>query len=217
MRHFKDFFMNVTELIELTNQLSTDESELSPRQREHYLKHLNLANMELYTIAAGGLKTITQKVDIFLDAATESFLIPTDLYLIRMVFINKLRLTPCDVDFEPSIPVDRYLAMGNSIYCNLVSTISGFPSKIDPNDGTVKRYITLFYAPLPKKLVETVNDPLTETDTPVYPEPYHQFLAFGSLYYFYFANKVFMEKMAYIRNVWESSKTELGKYKNYGL
>lgn len=209
--------MNVTELIELTNQLSTDESYITTKERAAYLQYLNMANMELYPIAASGLKTIVQKVDIFLDAATESFLIPADLYMIRVIFINKIKLIPCDVDQDPYIPADRYLAIGNSIYCNLTAGGPPFLSKVDPTDNTVKKYITLFYAPNPKTLVENVADPLTEINIPVYPVPYHQFLVHGALYYFYFSNKVFLDKMAYIRNIWEKDKDELGKYKNYGL
>ena len=81
----------------------------------------------------------------------------------------------------------------------------------------VKKYITLFYVPNPKQLVENIDDGEIQTDTPVYPVPYHQFLVHGALYYFYFSNKVFMDKMAYIRVIWEKDKEKLANFKNYGL
>lgn len=209
--------MNVTELIEFTNQLSTDESYLTPKERSEYLKYLNVANKELYVIAATGLKTIVQKVDLFLDNASQSFILPNDLYIIRIVFADKLKLTPCDVDDQPSIPYNKYLALGNAIYCDMTNTGPSLPSKVDITDGLTKKYITLFYVALPKTLVETVNDAAAETDTPVYPEPYHHFLTYGALYYFYYANKVFLDKMIFINRAWEQSKNELAKYKHYGL
>jgi hypothetical protein len=209
--------MNVTELIDFTNQLSTDESDLTPKEREQYLKYLNIANKELYVIAATGLKTIVQKVEIFLDNVTQSFLLPDDLYIIRIVFVDKLKLIPCDVDEQPSIPYNKYLALSNAIYCDMTNAGPSFPSKLDVTDNQVKKYITLFYVPLPKALVETVNDAATEIDTPVYPEPYHHFLTYGALYYFYYANKVFLDKMIFINKAWEQSKNELAKYKHYGL
>ena len=50
--------MNVTELIELTNRLSTDKSELTPKERAAYLQYLNMANDELYEIASSGLSSL---------------------------------------------------------------------------------------------------------------------------------------------------------------
>ena len=57
----------------------------------------------------------------------------------------------------------------------------------------VKKYINVFYIPNPKRLVEEIDNDVLETNTPVYPIPYHIFLVHGALYYFYFSNKVFKE------------------------
>jgi hypothetical protein len=209
--------MNVTKLIELTNQLSTDKSYLTPKERAAYLLYLNMANEELYAVVAGGLKTINQKVDIFLDEDSQAFIMPNDLFTISSVWVNKCSLTKGDVDLEDLIAPKQYIVRGNKIYFNLTNLGLSFLSKQDPTDNLVKKYITLFYAPNPKELVENIDDGETQTNIPVYPLPYHQFLVHGALYYFYFSNKIFMDKMAYIRDVWEKDKAKLGNFKNYGL
>lgn len=209
--------MNVTELIELTNQLSTDKSYLTPKERAAYLKYLNMANLELYEVAVGGLNTIVKKVDIFLDDATQAFLLPEELFKISSVVVDKTPLIMGDINREASIAPKQYLVMGNSIYCNLTNLGLHFLSKQDLTDNIVKRYITLFYVPNPKELVEDIDDGETQSNIPVYPVPYHQFLVHGALYYFYFSNKVFMDKMAYIREIWEKDKAKLANFKNYGL
>lgn len=209
--------MNVTELIELTNQLSTDKSYLTPKERIAYLQYLNMANLELYEVASGGLNTIIKKVDVFLDDTTQAFLLPDDLFKINSVLVDKIPLIMGDINREASILPKQYLVIGAGIYCNLTNFGLNFLSKLDTTDGTTKRYITLFYVPNPKQLVEDIDDGETETNTPVYPVPYHQFLVHGALYYFYFSNKVFMDKMAYIRDIWEKDKAKLANFKNYGL
>ena len=185
--------MNVTELIELTNQLSTDKSYLTPKERLAYLKYLNMANLELYEVASGGLNTIVKKVDVFLDDASQAFLMPNDLFKISSIVVDKTPLITASLSTETSILPKQYLVIGNSIYCNLTNSGLNFLSKQDPIDNAVKKYITLFYVPNPKQLVENIDDGEIQTDTPVYPVPYHQFLVHGALYYFYFSNKVFMD------------------------
>lgn len=216
--------MNVTELIELTNRLSTDKSELTPKERAAYLQYLNMANDELYEIASSGLKSVLQYKIIFQDfnsvtfKDSSGFLLPDDLFKIDSVFADRTPLKMgnyinANVAFNP----DEYTTDNRYIYCNTGNSGPKYLTATDPRDNTVKKYITIFYTPNPKRLVETVNDANLETDTPVYPIPYHIFLVHGALYYFYFSNKVFMDKMAYIRNVWDKDKATLANYKNYGL
>lgn len=209
--------MNVTELIELVNHLDVDADYISAQERVLYLEYLNMANNELFPIAAKGLKTITKKIDIFLDAATQSFIIPADLFCIRAIWASDTRLTMIDIDKDVSLSEKGYLVLGNAIFCNLTSSKASFPLKIDPTDNTNKTYITLYYVSNPLRLVENVNDPLLEISTPVYPVVFHQFLAHGAIYYFYFANKVFLDKMVFIKDKWEQDKIELTNFKNYGL
>ena len=65
--------MNVTELIELTNRLSTDKSELTPKERAAYLQYLNMANDELYEIASSGLNLIIEGRISYLDFVSSTF------------------------------------------------------------------------------------------------------------------------------------------------
>jgi len=209
--------MNTTELIELTNQLSTDKSYLTPKERIAYLKYLNMANLELYEIASSGLNTIVKKVNVFLDEVIGGFLLPDDLFKVTNIVVNKTPLMAGSINYEASILPTQYLVLGNYIYCNTTTSGISFLSAVDPIDNITKKYITLFYVPNPKTLVEIIDDANLETNTPVYPVPYHLFLVHGALYYFYFSNKVFMDKMAYIREVWEKDKAKLANFKNYGL
>jgi hypothetical protein len=213
--------MNVTELIELTNRLSTDKSELTPKERAAYLQYLNMANDELYEIASSGYAPITNRKDLFpafespFYKGTTAFNYPDNFFKIDSVFADHTLLKRGNIkDMASGSNVGEYLTSHKYIY---VDNKNKFLTAVDPTDGVTKKYITLFYAELPKRLVEDINDANLETNTPVYPLPYHIFLVHGALYYFYFSNKVFMDKMAYIRNVWENDKKILANFKNYGL
>jgi hypothetical protein len=212
--------MNVTELIELTNRLSTDKSELTPKERAAYLQYLNMANDELYEIASG-LPSLIPQVDIFLSGqsfafhSSNIFYYPSDLFKIDNIFIGDIELKKCSIS-DLFLNQDKYIYYGSSTGV-FISNKLKYPLKANPEAGIDTAYISMFYTRNPKRLVETVNDTNLETDTPVYPLPYHIFLVHGALYYFYFSNKVFMDKMAYIRNVWENDKKILANFKNYGL
>jgi hypothetical protein len=215
--------MNVTELIELTNCLSTDKSELTPKERAAYLQYLNMANDELYEIASSGLNSIVQDkvlyfqfMGSFKDSGT--FALPDNLFKIDSVFVGQSSLRKGNyINASTGIVPDEYITYRNYILCNVGNSSLKYPTAIDPTDNVNKKYLYITYFPNPKRLVEDINDANLETNTPVYPLPYHIFLVHGALYYFYFSNKVFMDKMAYIRNVWEKDKETLAKFKNYGL
>ena len=216
--------MNVTELIELTNRLSTDKSELTPKERAAYLQYLNMANDELYEIASSGLNSIVEGRISYLDFVSSTFkdsagfLFPDNLFKIDSVFVDRIPLRKGNyTNANAALAPDEYVTQKNYIFCNIGNSGLKYQTTIDPRDNVVKKYINVFYMPNPKKLVENIDDANLETDTPVYPLPYHIFLVHGALYYFYFSNKVFMDKMAYIRNVWEKDKETLAKFKNYGL
>jgi hypothetical protein len=216
--------MNVTELIELTNRLSTDKSELTPKERAAYLQYLNMANDELYEIASSGLNLIIEGRISYLDFVSSTFkdsagfLFPDNLFKIDSVFIDRIPLKKGNyTNANAALAPDEYVTQKNYIFCNISNSGLKYQMAIDPRDSINKKYINVFYTPNPKRLVENINDANLETDTPVYPLPYHIFLVHGALYYFYFSNKVFMDKMAYIRNVWEKDKETLAKFKNYGL
>jgi hypothetical protein len=215
--------MNVTELIELTNRLSTDKSELTPKERSAYLQYLNMANDELYEIASSGLHSIVVDKVLFFQFMGSikdfgTFNLPVDLFKIENVFVDHVPLKKGSYINAKSGPsYDEYITYHNYILSNVGNSALKYPTAIDPTDGATKKYLYMTYYPNPKRLVEEVNDANLETDTPVYPLPYHIFLVHGALYYFYFSNKVFMDKMAYIRNVWEKDKETLAKFKNYGL
>lgn len=213
--------MNVTELIELTNRLSTDKSELTPKERAAYLQYLNMANDELYEIYGSGSSALIPYKEIFLTYESPIFnksyvfSYPNDLFKIENVFAGDVELKKGSIrDLQLGQDVNKYFGSKTGFF---ISSKLKYPTKIDTTDNTDKKYISIFYTPNPKRLVENINDANLETDTPVYPLPYHIFLVHGALYYFYFSNKVFMDKMAYIRNVWENDKKILANFKNYGL
>jgi hypothetical protein len=213
--------MNVTELIELTNRLSTDKSELTPKERSAYLQYLNMANDELYEIASSGYAPLTTRKNLFpafespFYKGSTAFNYPANFFKIDSVYADHTLLKRGNIkDAAAGLNIGEYLTSHLYIYVN---NSNKFLTAVDPTDNVNKKYITLFYMENPKRLVEEINDDNLETDTPVYPLPYHIFLVHGALYYFYFSNKVFMDKMAYIRNVWEKDKATLANFKNYGL
>lgn len=210
--------MRVTELITLTNRLSTDHSYLDDEEKAVYLSYLNMANLELYAIAATGLKRLTERKKIFLNTATQAFELPANLYNIRAVLVSGESLTMSNVDTELTVLGNKYLVEKNNLYCDLTGRSISVPLAADPDDNnTMKKYITLVYCTNPLKLVENVVDANTETDTPIYPEPYHYFLVHGALYYFYLSNRVLAEKISEIKERWEKDKKALAEFKNYGL
>lgn len=210
--------MNVTELIELTNTFATN-SIITQKERKEYLQYLNVANADLYAIAARGLNTIVKDVDIFLDEASGSFVLPSDvaadLFIIRHVFLDTKALNSALLSSVKSMLAETYLVKGDAIFCNLKNNT--FPTKTDPSDGVTKKYISLYYAPNPLKLVEEISDPSSETNIPIYPAAYHPFLVFGALHYMYLANKIFLEKIMFILKKWEEAKADFAQFKNYGL
>lgn len=213
--------MNVTELIELTNRLSTDKSELTPKERAAYLQYLNMANDELYEIASSGLPALIPYTEIFvadelpLFNGSYLFRLPNNMFKIDNIFAGNTELKKGSItELQTGGETNKYFCSAGFVFG---SNKLKYPTKIDTTDNTDKKYISMFYTPNPKKLVENIDNANLETDTPVYPLPYHIFLVHGALYYFYFSNKVFMDKMAYIRNVWEKDKETLAKFKNYGL
>ena len=202
--------MNVTELIELTNRLSTDKSELTPKERAAYLQYLNMANDELYEIASSGLSSLIPYTEIFvadellLFNGSYLFRLPNNMFKIDNIFAGNTELKKGSItELQTGKETNKYFCSAGFVFG---SNKLKYPIKTNPTTGIDTAYISMFYTPNPKKLVEEINDDNLETDTPVYPLPYHIFLVHGALYYFYFSNKVFMDKMAYIRNVWEKDK-----------
>lgn len=211
--------MKVTELIELTNRLTANHSNLTAKERATCLGFLNLANLDLYKVAASGLDTIAKKVKIFINADNVSFNLPADFFMTRTVDVDKVSLTKGALQSRHNTEPMRasYYILGNVLYLDYAASKLTFLTDTDLAGNANRKYIDFIYSPKPLKLVEVVNDATTETDEPVYPEPFHFYLTHGALCYFYFANRVFLEKERGIRAVWENNKQELAQYKNYGL
>jgi len=208
--------MKVTELIQLINELSTDQPYLTDIEKQSYLRMLNMANLDLYHICATGLRSVVKKKKIFLDPVSNTFPLPSGFFLTRAVYRGKDLLLSVDVNKALEIPLGSYLVLDNSVEISS-NTMDHCFYDIDPIDGVNKKYLTIFYAVDPKVLVENVANADLETDEPIIPKPYHHFLAHGALYYFYFFNRVFPEKLAFINSIWEQDKAELAKFKNYAI
>jgi hypothetical protein len=210
-------YYNVSNLIKRLNFLATDKHDLTEKEKEIYLECLNFANNELYEIAANGLQTLIKIKDVFLDPVTQSFLLPNNYFKIKQVSLDNLKNK---LIFSGKIAgknedVNNYSVIGNQLFINLNNT--NVPQKENPDDNRVTKYIQICYIENPKILVEIVNNVNSETDLPIYPYPYIQYLLYGALYFFYFSNKIFMEKMAHILVQWENAKKNLGNYLNYSL
>jgi len=209
--------MNVSQLIKLISNLSIGDFDITPEERETYLSYLNMANMEMYKIAASNLATIAVEIDIFINDDGKSFNLPEDFCVVRDIFVGSKPMEQAFLKKAAAIPLDQYLVLGRKIYFNNVSSQLQFPVKNNPDTGEDSKYITMFYAPNPKTLVEDVQDAATETNTPVYPILFHHKLAFGALYFFYFPEKVFLEKMGFVDKLCMESKRELAAYSQFSL
>jgi hypothetical protein len=209
-------YYNVPNLIKRLNFLATDKHELTEKEKTIYLECLNLANNELYEIASNGLKSLIKIKDLFLDQSTQSFILPDNCFKISQISGSSLEFRFKSAGNVSSTDgIDYYSIVGNNITININN--SKITQKLDPADGAIKKYIQIAYIENPKILVEIVNDINLETNYPIYPAPYIQYLLYGGLYFFYFSNKIFMEKMSHILVQWENSKKNLGQYSNYGI
>lgn len=196
--------MNVTQLIDLVGQLSFSRSNLTLKERENYLRYLNLANLELWQILINS-DQFYQTVNIYLDNNGIGNL-PMSYYYIKAIFADKVQLQKCTLDKILDIPIGRYTLLNNTIG---VGKNNSLPIANDPNDGIAKKYITLIVVPACKTLVENVTDPDTQIDTPLFPEPHHLGLVHGALYYLYVSGKGYSEKIKYQLVNWEGFKKNL--------
>lgn len=199
--------MHVSELIDLVSQLSFGRNTPTARERESYLRFLNLANLEMWQIAINANQFL-KVVDIFFEDGENSAPIPQGYYL-KKLFSDDKPLKQCKLENVFNIPQSEYIIINNAIN---ISTIHNQVTKIDPLDNQHKRYITALVLDNPKKLVENVEDIETEVDKPVYPLPYHIGLVYGALFYLYTSNKGFIEKIKYQMLAWEDSKKNLASY-----
>jgi hypothetical protein len=199
--------MQVSELIDLVSQLSFGRTMPTNRERELYLRFLNLANLELWQVAVNANQFL-KIVDIFFENGSNDAPIPKGFYL-KKLFSEGKPLKQCKLENVFNIPQSEYITINNAI---TISPINSQVTKVDPLDNQNKRYITALVLENPKKLVENVEDVETEVDEPVYPLPYHIGLVHGALFYLYASNKGFVEKIKYQMIAWEESKKNLASY-----
>lgn len=199
--------MQVSELIDLVSQLSFGRTMPTNRERELYLRFLNLANLELWQVAVNANQFL-KVVDIFFENGENSAPIPQGFYL-KKLFSEDKPLKQCKLEHVFNIPQSEYITINNAIR---ISPTNNQVTKVDPLDNQNKRYITALVLENPKKLVENVEDIETEVDAPVYPLPYHIGLVHGALFYLYASNKGFVEKIKYQMIAWEESKKNLASY-----
>lgn len=210
--------MNVTELMTLLNNLSTDSNSFTAKERAMYLDYLNIANTEMYVeVAASNLNTIGDSVEVFVNADNKTFNSPSDSLVVRMMYAAGTPLEQVKLDVSGDVPSGKYLVWKNFIECNTVDIATRFTAKTNPATGLDEKYIKILYSPHLKKLVEDVQDPLTETDKPPYPAEFHHYLVYGALTLGLFSNKIFIEKGNVAFSKWNEGKEALRKYCEYSL
>jgi hypothetical protein len=202
--------MNVTQLIDLVGQLSFSRNNLTIKERESYLRYLNLANLELWQILINS-KQFFQTVNIYLDNDGKNNL-PISYYYIKAIFTDKTKLQRCALDKVLDVPAGHYTILNNTFQ---VGVNTNLLTGVDPTDGVAKKYVTLLVLPSCKTLVENIIYPNTEVDTPIFPEPHHLGLVHGALYYLYISGKGHTEKMKHQLLNWENAKKNIATY--YGV
>lgn len=199
--------MQVSELIDLVSQLSFGRSNPTSKERQLYLRFLNLANLEMWQIAVNA-NSFLQIVDIFFEPNTNTSPIPEGYY-IKALYADNKQLKKCRLENIFDVPQGQYTTINNAI---TISTNQIQLMKIDPKDNEHKRYINALLLPNAKSLVENVTNPDIEVSIPVYPLPYHLGLVHGALFYLYTSNKGFIEKIKYQMLAWDESKKNLANY-----
>ena len=201
--------MNVSELIDLVSQLSFGRATPTAKERELYLRFLNLANLEMWQIAVNANQFL-KKVDIFFEDQSNQAPIPKGYYL-KKLFYGEKTMKQSTLDHLFNIPQSEYIIINNEI---IINPPYNQPTKLDPSDNKHKKYIVALVLDNPKNLVENVADNTNEVDEPVYPLPYHVGLVYGALFYLYTSNKGFIEKIKYQMISWDEAKKNLASYYN---
>ena len=199
--------MQVSELIDLVSELSFGRSSPTTRERELYLRFLNIANEELWQLVInGGAFLKTQ--DLFFEEGSSNISVPESFYM-KQLYCSGNPLKKCEFSKIFNIPQGQYSLINNEITISKQEILS---RKEDPSDNVNKRYIVALLLPEAKKLVEVVQDAMVEASSPVYPIPYHLGLVHGALFYLYLSNKGFSEKIKYQMVAWDEFKKNLSIY-----
>jgi len=199
--------MHVSELIDLVSQLSFGRVQPTEKERNLYLRFLNLANLEMWQLAVNASQFLRTQ-DLFFEDGENTVDIP-DGYYLKGVFLGNHPLTKCNFDNILDVPQSKYSTINNVI---TITANHNQSTKLDPSDNKYKRYITVVLLENAKVLVENVTDSTKEVDTPVYPMPYHLGLVHGALFYLYTSNKGFTEKIKYQMLAWSDAKKNLANY-----
>ena len=199
--------MHVSELVDLVADLSFGRVSTTIKERNIYLRFLNIANLEMWQIAVNATELLTP-IEVFFDDGQYDASIPSGYYL-KAVFVDKKPLVKCKLEKIFDIPRGEYSLINNQLS---ISQSEILLQKTDPIDGVTKRYITVLMLENAKTLVETITDTVDQIDTPVYPNPYHIGLVQGALFYLYTSNKGFAEKIRFQILAWEECKKSLASY-----
>lgn len=202
--------MHVSELIDLVSQLSFGRVQPTEKERNLYLRFLNLANLEMWQLAVNASQFLRTQ-DLFFEDGENTVDIPEGYYL-KGVFLGNQPLTRCKFDNILDIPQSQFSIINNAITINITQNHVNPSTKLDPSDNQYKSYITVVLLENAKVLVENVTDSTKEVDIPVYPMPYHLGLVHGALFYLYTSNKGFTEKIKYQMLAWSDAKKNLANY-----
>ncbi len=217
--------MKVSDLVDIVALLSFGRDSPTQKERETYLKFLNLANMELYQIAAAKSRALVKQYSLDFTASEDETVLPTnvplpdDFYFLRGVIAKKQSLEGRDVGELHNIEDMTYIISSGQLYmtANTMDVRVVDTGDEDANTGEPitknVNYVTLLYVPDPLLLVEEKpQDSEDVTDTVVYPYTQCIALIHGALYYSCYANKGFVEKMSYQYKKWEDAKLNLASY-----
>jgi len=205
--------MNVSEILDLTHYMAFGSGTSTAKEKERYLLFLNLADCELYEIAAAQNYFLRTDLDVFLTVGTDYITKPADTFSITKISNGQVEFK-LEKESTLKIPSYSYIRKNGRIYTD----IANLYSKADPDDGISKKYLTLETVPNRKILVEHVADADTELDAPLYPTTSHRALIEGTLYYLFESIRGLEQRALGQYPKWEKAKRELANiYINGGL
>lgn len=192
--------MHVTELITAVSNFAFGRKNPTESDRQYYLFLLNLADFE-YHACTKNSKYLRYKLDLFFDPAND-FANLDDIH-IHAIYNNKIKLK--ELEEKDGLEFGKngdYYYMDKQLFIDKTN----LESKLDPNDGNVKQYVTLLVQRERKQLVEVVANFNLETEIPIYPKQYHMGLVHGATYLLCLTHEGFSTKTNEAIKNWNTAK-----------
>lgn len=186
---------------------------MTPEDETNYLVYLNAANDYAFNMVFDSDRLKTQQKLYFLDGEFSTKL-PVNYcfgFFNGEDLLKKYELKNNRVQFIPfSNEPNVYKILDDTLYISSSTRVQ--LTELDDFRYLHQRYILADIAPIKKELALNVTDPDTETDILIYPSTQAAAVWTGAVYFALLANNGFMEKVAYVKKLWDDALNDLKQY-----